>query len=92
MIVYRNVLLCQMLSIVPEDHALFIRILSSTLDFKKYFLDNPTLTVALVSRCSDGFETGWSLESLQENLEDFRSLFDVALASNKSVSVLAPLI
>jgi hypothetical protein len=53
-----------MLSIVPEDYALFVRILSSILDLKKYSLDNPMLTFALVKKCSDGFETGWTLESL----------------------------
>lgn len=45
-------------------YTLLIRILSSTINFKKYSLDNPMLIVVLVKRCSNGFETGWILESL----------------------------
>nr|RBQ97281.1 hypothetical protein FVER53263_20147 [Fusarium verticillioides] len=87
-VLYRHTLMFQMVSVEPKDCVLFSQMTSLCMEEP---FDGPGVTLMFVKRWREIFDIGWTLESLKENIKDFRTLSDKPLTDEECIPVLAAL-
>ncbi|KAF5982605.1 toxin subunit [Fusarium coicis] len=87
-VLYRHTLMFQMVSVEAKDCVLFSQMTSLCMEEP---FDGPAVTLMFVKRWRETFEIGWTLESLKENIKDFRTLSDKPLTDEECIPVLTAL-
>ncbi|KAF5544565.1 toxin subunit [Fusarium napiforme] len=87
-VLYRHTLMFQMVSVEPKDCVLFSQMTSLCMEEP---FDGPAVTLMSVKRWRETFDIGWTLESLKENMKDFRTLSNKPLTDEECIPVLTAL-